>query len=70
MLNEIVRRRVPEVAAVVLRTYGAIFVTVVGFGVASLIDPLIWRAILLLILIGYVLVRGWPIINTMLFSKH
>jgi uncharacterized membrane protein YccC len=69
-MNEIARRRVPEVAAVVLRTYGAIFVTVMGFGIASLIDPLFWRVILLLILIVYVLVRSWPIINTMLFSKH
>lgn len=66
VLNEIARRKVPEISAVVLRTYGTILFVLALFGIALFVDLFLWRGFLLMMVIGYSVLRGWPILKELL----
>lgn len=70
ILNEMARRRVPEIHPVALRTYGMIFVVIALFAVASFIEPLLWRGVFLVLVAGYAMLRAWPIVNHLILPAR
>jgi len=70
ILNEMARRRVPEIHPVALRTYGMIFMVIALFAMASLIEPLLWRGVFLVLVAGYAMLRVWPIVNQLILPAR
>jgi O-antigen/teichoic acid export membrane protein len=66
ILNELARRKVPEISSTVLRTYTAILAVLTASAIAFFVTPLAGRGLLLLCVFGYALARGWPILRELL----
>lgn len=68
ILNEIARQQIAEVRAVVLRTYRAMLATLTAFAGFWFVDSLLWRGVIFLLVLCFVVLRARPILTHLLSS--